>query len=176
MATAHEACALAQDQIGLILADPNYSEISIACRNIKDVRVAIQNRRTPILLPSQTLMSLDPVEYSWDITSDAIAGWVAWQIGVSKLIVLTDVDGIYAKDVSGNLLEDKLIEKILASEVVKLGHTSIDVCLAEWIKHGYINECVIVNGNYPERLDNILHEKTALSTHIYYSKSQFLAL
>ncbi|MEQ1067609.1 hypothetical protein ABLB96_11400 [Acinetobacter sp. XH1741] len=171
MPTAHEACALAQDQIGLILSDPYYSKASLTCRNFKDIRIALDNLKTPILLPSQLIMSLDPVEYSWDITSDAIAGWIAWQVGAPKLIVLTDVDGIYDLDICGNLLKQKPIESASAADIVKIGHTSIDVCLAKWIAHGFINECLIINGKYSERLQDTLLNKNTLSTRVYYSNN-----
>jgi len=171
MPTAHEACALAQDQIGLILSDPYYSKTSFTCRNFKDIRIALEDLKTPILLPSQLIMSLDPVEYSWDITSDAIAGWIAWQVGAPKLIVLTNVDGIYPTDTSGNLLKEELIKSASAADIAKIGHTSIDICLAKWIAHGFIDECLIINGKYPKRLKDALLNKNTLSTRVYYSNN-----
>jgi len=57
--------------------------------------------RISILLPYLVLRNEDPLPHSWDITSDTIAGWVAWRLHLD-LVVLKHVDGIRS---GGTLLE-----------------------------------------------------------------------
>ena len=54
-----------------------------------------------ILLPYLILRKEDPLPHSWDVTSDTIAGWVAWRLGLD-LLVLKHVDGIH---LNGTLLK-----------------------------------------------------------------------
>ncbi|MDI9633870.1 MAG: uridylate kinase [Methanolinea sp.] len=46
-----------------------------------------------VLLPYIPLRSADPLPHSWDVTSDTIAAWCAWTLGV-PLVLLKAVDGI----------------------------------------------------------------------------------
>lgn len=46
-----------------------------------------------VLLPYATLRSADPLPHSWDVTSDTIAAWCAWTLGV-PLVLLKSVDGV----------------------------------------------------------------------------------
>ena len=46
-----------------------------------------------VFLPYALLKKEDPLPHNWDITSDTIAAWVAYRLGLD-LVVLKSVDGI----------------------------------------------------------------------------------
>ena len=47
-----------------------------------------------VLLPYTLMREEDPLPHSWEVTSDTIAAWVAWRLGLD-LLILKSVDGIY---------------------------------------------------------------------------------
>ncbi len=49
--------------------------------------------RPTVLLPYALMQKEDPLPHHWDITSDTIAAWVAYRLGLD-LVVLKSVDGI----------------------------------------------------------------------------------
>ena len=147
--TAHRACALAQDQTGLILCDPSFSRDLIACEKLGKCRAVLARQRIPVLLPSRLLFDLDPVERSWAVTSDAVAAWVAWLVGAGRFAVLTDVDGVYREGHVGD--PAWLLDHIGFEALRRMGHTSIDACAADFIATHRIDAAVI-NGLHPERV------------------------
>lgn len=46
-----------------------------------------------VLLPYRVMQNEDPLPHTWDITSDTIAAWVAYRLGLD-LVILKSVDGI----------------------------------------------------------------------------------
>ncbi|MEH7876388.1 aspartate kinase [Rhizobium laguerreae] len=161
--TAHHACALAQDQTGYLLADRAFSTKLVACSAFSECKALVQQGMIPVLLPSRVLFTMDPVEWSWEITSDAVAAWIAWVTLTPRLVILTDVDGVYR----GAATEDQsaLIEIITAQDLADLGHTSIDVCAASFMAQRGISG-VVVNGAHPERLAGWLEGKRVRATTI----------
>ena len=88
---AHWMAILGMEQFGWYLAS----------NGIPTTDVLEIPERLSIFLPYHTLRDEDPLPHSWDITSDTIAGWVAWKLKLD-LIVLKHLDGIHS---SGALLE-----------------------------------------------------------------------
>ncbi len=98
---AHWAAIMAMDQLGLILSE------LLDLPTTEDLRV----EGKAVLLPYRVLREMDPLPHSWDVTSDAIAAWVAAQIGADRVV--------YAKDVPGILDErGRVIEEVPAGELV----------------------------------------------------------
>ena len=50
--------------------------------------------RPVVLLPYTFMRDEDPLPHTWEVTSDTIAAWVAWRLGL-ELVLLKSVDGIY---------------------------------------------------------------------------------
>ena len=161
--TAHHACALAQDQTGYMLADPAFSTLLTACDTLGTCRTTLKEGRIPVLLPSRILFAMDPVEWSWDITSDAIAAWIAWVTGTPRLAILTDVDGVYR----GAATSDPAarIDRISASDLATLGHTSIDACASAFMAAKGLSG-IVMNGAAPDRLQDWLDGREVLATRI----------
>src|ERR1700690_1625123 len=82
-----------------------------------------------VLLPSNLMLREDPLENSWDVTSDSIAMFIASRLNVSRVLFVTDVDGIYTDDPKKHP-EAKLIAQMTARELLGLNiRTSVDKAL-----------------------------------------------
>lgn len=148
-ATAHIACALAQDQTGLILCDVAFSDRLTACETVTECVRALDAGQVAVLLPSRLIKDLDPVDKTWDVTSDAVAAWVGWLVHAPRLAILTDVDGVFEAGRVGE--SDHLISHISHDDLLAMGHTSIDKCAAAFIRAHSI-EAAVLNGTHPDRL------------------------
>ncbi|KON33610.1 MAG: hypothetical protein AC479_03810 [miscellaneous Crenarchaeota group-6 archaeon AD8-1] len=159
--SSHNMAILAMDQYGFILQDliPN----SIIFDQPEDYKKVLNKQKIPIFLPAQYFLKNDPLENSWNITSDSIAIHIAKQLKINQVIKVTDVDGIFDIDPKKSSTA-KLYEKISAKELVNLDNiTCIDKELGRFLLFSNIS-CAIVNGHYPKRVINILKNKPTICT------------
>jgi aspartokinase-like uncharacterized kinase len=159
---AHKMAILGMDQYGLLLSDitPN-SYVSYSLGEISNP----VNDKVPIFLPSQLMFREDPLENSWDVTSDTMAAYIADKLHAEKLLLVTDVDGIFSeapKKTSGA----KLIEELSAEELLGWNRrTSIDKTLPKMLLETKL-DCYVVNGKCPARIRLTLENKKTVCTHI----------
>lgn len=161
--TAHHACALAQDQTGYILSDPAFSSKLIASASLGECRTIARDGKVPILLPSRLLFAAEPVDWTWQVTSDAVAAWVAWLTMTPTVVIWTTVDGVYRDGAIDD--PDALIKQISAQDLARLGHTAIDVCAADFMARRKLSGAVI-NAFYPKRLADWLRGRSIKATNI----------
>jgi len=157
----HRMAILGMDQFGLLLSQiiPN----SCAVYLLNDAKQLSEIRVVPIFLPSRLMFQDDPLEHSWDVTSDSIAAYVASRLNADKVILATDVDGIFTSDPKKHS-DAKLLKRTSASELLKLiQRTSVDQFLPKLLLKTQM-DCYIVNGKYPERIEAILAGQHAVCT------------
>lgn len=160
---AHKMAILAMDQFGLFLSNitPN-SCVSYALGKAEEISAT---GALPILLPSRLIFHKDALEHSWDTTSDTIAAYIAGVLYTKKLILVTDVDGIF----TNNPKEDsnaRLIKKLSANELLSWSkRTSVDKLLPKTLLRTRL-DCYVVNGKYPKRIKAILENEKTLCTRI----------
>lgn len=160
---AHKMAILAMDQFGLLLS--YLIDGAQTVYTLKEVRKLSKNRMPLIFLPSRLMFKKDPLEHSWDVTSDSIAAYVAGQIGSEKLILVTDVNGIFTSDPKRDS-KARLKREPFASELLKWGRrTSVDKSLPKILMDSQLN-CYVVNGKYPDRIKAILDGEKTLCTRI----------
>lgn len=162
-ATAHKMAILAMDQFGLLLSDLMTGARVVY--TLEGVKKLSKNGIPLIFLPSRLMFQKDPLEHSWDVTSDSIAAYVAGQLRAKKLILVTDVDGIF----SGNPKVDsnaRLEEELSVDELLKWDkRTSVDRFLPRMLMNARVS-CYVVNGKYPERIRAILDDEKTVCTRI----------
>jgi aspartokinase-like uncharacterized kinase len=159
----HRMAVLGMDQYGLLLAGL-----------IPGGRVAFSlgvvgglsgSGRVSVLLPSRLVFRARSLEASWDVTSDSIAAYVAGRLGAGKLVLVTDVDGVFSGDpkVEAGV---ELVEEVSASGLLEMdARTSVDRFLPKMLlKFGL--GCFVVNGRFPERVARVLAGESAVCTHI----------
>jgi aspartokinase-like uncharacterized kinase len=161
---AHRMAVLGMDQYGLLL-----SNLIPDCRTALSLGVArglSGSGRVVILLPSHLVFRARSLKASWDVTSDSIAAYVAGRLGTKKLVLLTDVDGVFT---SNPKTDDNttFLREISASTLMEKGsRTSVDKFLPHMLlKYGLL--CFVVNGSFPERVAKILAGEETLCTQIF---------
>jgi 5-(aminomethyl)-3-furanmethanol phosphate kinase len=149
----HRMAILGMDQYGLLLSDliPNSAAVS----KLEEINCFLDSGGLPVFLPSNLLLREDPLENSWDVTSDSIAVYLAERLQVNKILLVTDVDGVYTDDPK-TTPEAKLIQQLSASEASAMNRrTSVDKALPKLLLNVSI-DCFVVNGLFPDRVASVL--------------------
>jgi aspartokinase-like uncharacterized kinase len=157
----HRMAVLGMDQFGLLLSQiiPNSCATYLlsAARQLSEIGVV------PVFLPSRLMFREDPLENSWDVTSDSISAYVASRLHAAKVVLVTDVDGVFTEDPKRHA-DAVLIGRLSAEELLKLKQrTSVDRYLPKLLLESPI-DCYVVNGNYPERIEAVLAGQQATCT------------
>ena len=155
---AHKTAIMCMDILGMLVADK--VDDAEVVYSIEDAKKAVDNCKLPVLLPSRLFEYLDPLEHSWNVTSDSISVYMAWLLK-SKILIVTNVDGIY--DTNPSRDGAKLLKSINAKKLLNFGETSVDENLPELLLK-YKLDCYVVNGKFPERAVSIIEGKSSIST------------
>jgi aspartokinase-like uncharacterized kinase len=150
---AHWMAILAMDQYAYLLAD-----LTPQARLVREVAAAEEvcaAGRLAILAPSALLLQLDPLPHSWQITSDSIAAWLAKYAGISLLVLLKSVAGVYGP---GSMLLRQIARSVLAQ------HDLADACFVDNLAPA--THCWIVDGGQPERLQELLQRGATVGTEV----------
>ena len=86
--TSHRMAVLGMEQFGWLL-----SELIPGAERSAEARAVAG--RTTVLLPGA--LALGRLPASWQVTSDSIAAWVAGEAGAGRLVLVKEVDGLYAE-------------------------------------------------------------------------------
>jgi aspartokinase-like uncharacterized kinase len=157
----HRMAILGMDQYGMLLSDlmPN----SVIVSNLEEIEFFLGSNKLPIFLPSNFLFREDPLENSWAITSDSIAVYIASRLQVTKVLLVTDVDGIYNDDPK-TVSDAKLIKDLTAIQLLTMNkRTSVDEALPKLLLKTPI-DCYVVNGLFPERIKLVLKGQDSICT------------
>jgi 5-(aminomethyl)-3-furanmethanol phosphate kinase len=152
-ATTHRMAILGMEQFGWLLSDL----ISGAERraDLGPVRAG----RTTVLLPAA--LSLDPLPASWDVTSDSIAAWVAERAGAGRLVLVKEVDGLFADRPA----RGAPIAQLTVAELAALRPGGVDEYLPTVLERASF-ETWVISGRDPERLVALLDRGTTAGTRI----------
>jgi len=121
------------------------------------------DNKVKIFFPSKFLLELpeSELEHSWDVTSDSISAYIAGKLNAEKLIILTDVCGLYDSDPKKNQ-DAKLFKKINLNEIKNFPASCVDKKFHEFLK----TPCCIINGKFPGRISAALENKEFTGTEI----------
>jgi aspartokinase-like uncharacterized kinase len=150
--TAHRMAILGMDQYGLLLSDlmPN-CQVADSLEEAKNASVG----RLVVFLPSRFMFEDNALENSWEVTSDSIAAHIASRLDAEKVLLITDVDGIFTADPK-KVQDAKLISQLTAQQLLAMNkRTSVDAYLPKLLLKLKL-KCYIVNGLNPERVEAIL--------------------
>ena len=154
---AHRMAILAMDQYGLLLGD--LASHALPVSSLDEVGPTLGSGRLPILLPSRYLSRHDPFDHSWGVTSDSIAAFVAGLVRADALLLLKDVDGVYARDPKIDPTAP-LLTRVARSRLAR--YACVDREFARWVKG--IGSCWIINGARPARVREWLERGKTLGT------------
>lgn len=159
----HRMAILAMDQYGLAL--PHLIPDAEACDTLDKARKLTAAKHLAVFLPSHLLLRHDPFEPSWDVTSDSIAAYIATRLHAGKLVLITNVDGIFTKDPKKNSNAELLREVSADSLAQRAERTSADKYLPRFLLQNPL-DTYVVNGLYPERLGKVLTGEPTTCTRI----------
>jgi hypothetical protein len=109
----------------------------------------------------------DALKPSWDVTSDSIATYIAGLLLAKKLILVTDVDGIFTEDPKKDP-NARMIEKLSVNELLDWNkRTSVDKFLPRILMKTRL-DCYVVSGKHPERIKAILEGEKTICTRIIF--------
>ncbi len=90
-ATSHRMAVLGMEQFGWLLSD--LIPRAVRCADLARAR-ELAGGRTAVLLPAG--LPLDALPASWQVTSDSIAALVADRVGARRLVLVKEIDGLFA--------------------------------------------------------------------------------
>jgi 5-(aminomethyl)-3-furanmethanol phosphate kinase len=160
---AHRMAILGMDQYGFMLADLIPNGVTITA--LEQAESLWGSGKLPILLPSNLMFKADGLENSWNVTSDSIAMYMANQLYATKLVLITDVDGVYIKDPK-KFGDAQFLPRTSAKELLALGNrTSVDKALPKLLSASPMT-CFVVNGLFAERVQAVLDDELTVCTEL----------
>jgi 5-(aminomethyl)-3-furanmethanol phosphate kinase len=152
-ATAHRMAILGMEQFGWLL-----SELIPGAERRADL-ARVGAGRTTVLLPAA--LPLDALPASWDVTSDSIAAWVAGHVGAGRLVLIKEVDGLFADRPA----RGAPIAQLTVAELAALRPGGVDEYLPTVLERASF-ETWVISGRDPERLAELLDRGTTAGTRI----------
>jgi aspartokinase-like uncharacterized kinase len=155
--TSHHMAVLGMEQFGWLL-----SELVPGAERCADLARAGAGRTT-VLLPAA--LPLDPLPVSWQVTSDSIAAWVAGQVGAGRLVLVKEVDGLFADwPARGEPLARLTVPELAALRTAGRAG-GVDEYLPTVLEGAHF-ETWVIGGRDPERLVELLEGGTTRGTRI----------
>lgn len=112
--------------------------------------------RSVVFLPFQEVRNCE-LESSWRVTSDSIAGWICGEMECEKLVLIKRVEGIRK---SG-----KILSSIEVGDLEDMRQSIVDPELSGILKN-YDIPCWVLNGEHPERIEELLEKEETIGTKI----------
>lgn len=157
----HWMSILAMDQYGHLLS--SMLKNSVPVRGLASAREAHLQGRLPVLLCYDLLRETDALPRSWAVTSDSISAWLAELAGARRLVLLKSVDGL-VHGRGGSKREVELMKTVSWSPGSDYQGVLDDYFSTIFQKTTM--DTWLVNGNYPERLEQLLDTGTTTGTRL----------
>jgi aspartokinase-like uncharacterized kinase len=151
--TSHHMAVLGMEQFGWLLSEL----IPGAARSTDPARAA--PGRTTVLLPA--VLPLEALPRSWRVTSDSIAAWVAVEAGAGRLVLVKDVDGLFADWPP----QGDPIARLTVAELAAMRPGGVDEHLPSVLDEARF-ETWVISGRDPRRVVELLDRGTTVGTRI----------
>jgi aspartokinase-like uncharacterized kinase len=150
--TSHRMAVLGMEQFGWLL-----SELIPGAERSAEPRV--RAGRTTVLLPGA--LALDSLPASWQVTSDSIAAWVTADASAGRLVLVKEVDGLFADWPP----RGEPLPRLTVAELAALRPGGVDAYLPTALANASFETWVIA-GRDPRRLTELLDRGTCVGTRI----------
>jgi 5-(aminomethyl)-3-furanmethanol phosphate kinase len=105
---AHEMALLAMEQYGCALASLGAGwRLAASAAAIQDV---LREGGVPVWSPTAMLREADDVPWSWDVTSDSLAAWLAGRIGAKRVLLIKQLEPPPGRLRAADLMADGIID------------------------------------------------------------------
>ncbi len=151
-ATSHHMAVLGMEQLGLLLSE-------LIPGADRSTELHARPGRTTVLLPAA--LSLEGLPASWQVTSDSIAAWVAGEAGAGRLVLVKEVDGLFAEWPP----RGEPLARLTVAELAALRSAGVDAYLPTVLERAGV-ETWVISGRDPARVAELLDRGTTLGTRI----------
>jgi aspartokinase-like uncharacterized kinase len=154
--TAHHMAVLAMEQFGWLL-----SELIPGAERCDDLAAGARlvAGRTALLRPAG--LRLEGLPASWEVTSDSIAAWVARRVDAGRLVLVKEVDGLFAQWPA----RGEPLARLTVAELAALRPGGVDGYLPTALEDAQF-ETWVIGGRNPARLAELLEEGTTVGTRV----------
>jgi 5-(aminomethyl)-3-furanmethanol phosphate kinase len=105
---AHEMALLAMEQYGCALASLGAGwRLAASAAAIQDV---LREGGVPVWSPTAMLREANDVPWSWDVTSDSLAAWLAGRIGAKRVLLIKQLEPPPGRLRAADLVADGIID------------------------------------------------------------------
>jgi 5-(aminomethyl)-3-furanmethanol phosphate kinase len=105
---AHEMALLAMEQYGCALASLGAGwRLAASAEAIRDV---LREGGVPVWSPTPMLRDANDVPWSWDVTSDSLAAWLAGRIGAKRVLLVKQLEPSPGRLRAADLVADGIID------------------------------------------------------------------
>jgi 5-(aminomethyl)-3-furanmethanol phosphate kinase len=159
--SAHRMAVLGMEQFGWLLGDliPG----AAPCVDLARAGELAGAGLTVVLLPAE--LALDALPASWEVTSDSIAAWVAGHVGAGRLVLIKEVDGLFADwPALGQPLGRLTVAEFVALRAAGRA-AGVDEHLPTVLEGAHF-ETWVIGGRNPERVVELLERGTTVGTRI----------
>jgi aspartokinase-like uncharacterized kinase len=150
--TSHRMAVLGMEQLGWLLSE-------LIPGAVRSAQPRADARGTTVLLPGR--LALDELPASWQVTSDSIAAWVAGQAGADRLVLVKEVDGLFAQWPA----HGDPIARMTVAELAQMRPAGVDEHLPT-VLEGVRFETWVISGRDPQRLVELLERGATVGTRI----------
>jgi aspartokinase-like uncharacterized kinase len=105
---AHAMAILAMDQFGHVILDRD--DRLVPARSMQDIERALGRGKIPVWLPSSLAIPAPDIRASWDMTSDALAAWLAGKLGADALLLIKQTNAFSSGDDVANLTARGIVD------------------------------------------------------------------
>ena len=105
---AHAMAILAMEQFGHIILDRDSRLAPV--RSFQEMERALEAGRTSVWLPSSLAIPASDIAASWDITSDALAAWLAGRLGADALLLVKQTSAFSSLDDVASLTAKGIVD------------------------------------------------------------------
>jgi aspartokinase-like uncharacterized kinase len=158
--TSHHMAVLGMEQFGWLLSEliPG----AVRCTDL--ARAGAPNAgRTAVLLPAQ--VPLEALPAAWEVTSDSIAAWVAGEVGAGRLVLVKEVEGLFADWPARAAPLARLTVAELGALRASGQAAGVDAHLPTVLEGAHF-ETWVVGGRHPERIVQLFEHGATVGTRI----------
>ena len=116
-AAAHRMALLAMEQYGCALA--SLSGALVLADSTAAIGRAVKAAKVPVWLPTRMALAAREIPWSWDVTSDSLAAWLAGRLGARRLVLVKHVTpaekSVSTKDLAVRGIVDPAFPRFLAA-------------------------------------------------------------
>jgi aspartokinase-like uncharacterized kinase len=158
--TSHHMAVLGMEQFGWLLSEliPG----AVRCADLARAR-ELKAGQTLVLLPAG--VALEALPAAWEVTSDSIAAWVAGEVGAGRLVLVKEVEGLFADWPARAEPLARLSVAQLAALRACGQAAGVDEHLPTVLERAHF-ETWVIGGRDPKRVMELLEHGTTVGTRI----------